>query len=78
MAETMMMGLRLNDGVDDDAFRARFEEGITQAFPHTLRPSASNLGLLEWDDGALRLTESGRLLGNEAFERFIAYVPEER
>ena len=77
MAETMMMGLRLNDGVDDDAFCARFGEGITQAFP-TPTAECLEFGLLEWDDGALRLTESGRLLGNEAFERFIAYVPEER
>ncbi|MDE2836154.1 MAG: radical SAM family heme chaperone HemW [Chloroflexota bacterium] len=71
MAETMMMGLRLNAGVSGDAFRERFGEGITKAFPG---PTAEcvDLGLLEWADGALRLTEGGRLLGNEAFSRFVA------
>ena len=71
MAETMMMGLRLNAGVSDETFRERFGEGIADAFPG---PTAEcvDLGLLEWDGGALRLTEDGRLLGNEAFSRFVA------
>ena len=71
MAETMMMGLRLNAGVADASFRERFGEGIADAFPG---PAAEciDLGLLEWADGALRLTEQGRLLGNEAFSRFVA------
>ena len=71
MAETMMMGLRLNDGVPDSVFRARFGEGVAEAFPV---PSAEcvDLGLLEWAEGSLRLTEGGRLVGNEAFARFVA------
>ena len=71
MAETMMMGLRLNAGVSDAMFRKRFGEGIADAFPG---PTAecTDLGLLEWAGGALRLTEGGRLLGNEAFSRFVA------
>ena len=70
MAETMMMGLRLNAGVADASFRERFGEGIAGAFPG---PTAEciELGLLEWAGGALRLTEGGRLLGNEAFSRFV-------
>ena len=71
MAETMMMGLRLNDGVPDSVFRARFGEDVAEAFPG---PSAEcvDLGLLEWAEGSLRLTERGRLVGNEAFARFVA------
>ena len=66
MAETMMMGLRLNAGVADASFRERFGEGVADAFPG---PAAEciELGLLEWAGGVLRLTERGRLLGNEAF-----------
>ncbi len=71
MAETMMMGLRLNSGVPDSAFRARFGESIEEAFPGPVAECA-DLGLLEWADGSLRLTEQGRLLGNEAFARFVA------
>ncbi len=71
MAETMMMGLRLNEGVADTAFCERFGEAIADAFPGpTLE--CIDFGLLEWADGALRLTEDGRLLGNEAFSRFVA------
>ncbi len=73
MAETMMMGLRLNAGVADDAFRERFGEGIAEAFP-AATADCIDLGLLEWAGGALRLTERGRLLGNEAFSRFVAAV----
>ena len=76
MAETMMMGLRLNAGVSDGAFRARFGEGIADAFPDAVRECV-NLGLLEWADGMLRLTESGRLLANEAFQRFVGSPSED-
>ncbi|MCY4448308.1 MAG: radical SAM family heme chaperone HemW [Chloroflexi bacterium] len=70
MAETMMMGLRLNDGVADAGFREGFGEGIADAFP-AATADCIDLGLLEWANGALRLTEDGRLLGNEAFSRFV-------
>ena len=70
MAEAMMMGLRLNAGVSAAAFRARFGESVGDAFPDPVAECA-DLGLTEWADGALRLTEHGRLLGNEAFARFV-------
>ena len=74
MAEAMMMGLRLNDGVPDAAFRQRFGMGIASAFPQAVA-ECLELGLLEWnEDESLRLTEYGRLLGNEAFQRFVAPV----
>ncbi len=71
MAETMMMGLRLNEGVDDAGFAARFGCPIADAFPGPLG-ECLEFGLLEWSHGRLRLTEHGRLLGNEAFQRFVA------
>lgn len=70
MVETMMMGLRLNDGVADADFRARFGVGIADAFPKAAAECVE-LGLLEWVDGALRLTDAGRPLANEAFVRFV-------
>ncbi|MDA1036304.1 MAG: radical SAM family heme chaperone HemW [Chloroflexi bacterium] len=69
--ETMMMGLRLNEGVEDAAFRARFGVGIKEAFPKAVSDCLED-GLLEWADGRLRLTDEGRPLGNEAFGRFVA------
>ncbi|MEK9659967.1 MAG: radical SAM family heme chaperone HemW [Chloroflexota bacterium] len=68
--EFMMMGLRLNEGVWGEAFAARFGMGIETRFPHATA-ECLELGLLEWADGRLRLTEDGRLLGNEAFSRFV-------
>ena len=73
MAETMMMGLRLNTGVSDAAFAQRFGGGIAERFPSVVA-DCIDLGLLEWSAGNLRLTEEGRLLGNEAFGRFVGAV----
>ena len=75
MGETMMMGLRLNEGVADAAFRERFGAGIAERFPGPVAECVE-LGLLEWAGDCLRLTEEGRLLGNEAFGRFVAAAAE--
>ncbi len=71
MADAMMMGLRLNSGVADADFRARFGVGVADAFPRA-EAECVELGLLEWADGALRLTDAGRPLANEAFVKFVA------
>lgn len=80
MQETMLTGLRLtHEGVSDAAFRERFGMGIAEAFPKEVK-ELLRLGLLEWtketsEAGAasevLRLTKHGRLLGNQAFMRFV-------
>lgn len=74
MGEVMMMGLRLTrEGVNDELFSAEFGMSLTTAF----RPQIErlvHLGLLEWGgekQNQLRLTESGRLLGNQVFVEFI-------
>lgn len=74
MAETMMMGLRLNLGVNDIEFENRFGISITNAFPNA-SSECLELGLLQWRNAYLQLTEYGRILGNEAFMRFIAETP---
>ena len=71
MQETMMLGLRLvQEGVSDEAFRARFGVGIAEAFPREVA-DLTRLGLLEWKNGALRLTPHARLIGNQVFLRFV-------
>ncbi len=74
IAETMMMGLRLTrEGVSDRAFTARFGESLRAVFaPQITR--LIGLGLLEWagpDNDVLRLTDRGRLLGNQVFVEFV-------
>jgi oxygen-independent coproporphyrinogen-3 oxidase len=67
--EAFFLGLRLNRGLDLEEVRARFgEDPATDEVVQAL----CREGLLERHDGAIRLTARGRLLSNEAFERFLA------
>ena len=70
MAETMMMGLRLDEGVELATFESRFGRSLDAAFGEQLA-ELTGIGLLERDDGVVRLTARGRLLGNEVFLRFF-------
>jgi len=70
MAETAILGLRLVEGLSLAAFRRRFGVSLLSAY----RPAVAELtalGLLERANGRLRLTPTARLLGNEAFVRFL-------
>ncbi len=70
MAETMMMGLRLDDGIGVADFTQRFGEAPAEAYADTIAELES-LGLLTADEDSLRLTHKGRMLGNEVFSRFF-------
>jgi oxygen-independent coproporphyrinogen-3 oxidase len=70
IGETMMMGLRLAEGVSDGRFHARFGQGLEEVFGEELA-RLQELGLLEWDGRAARLTPRGRLLGNQVFQHFL-------
>ncbi|MBI2166163.1 MAG: radical SAM family heme chaperone HemW [Chloroflexi bacterium] len=70
MAETMMLGLRLAEGISLHSFKERFGLDITQTY-RALIEELATVGLLELVAGYLRLTDRGRILGNEVFSRFI-------
>ena len=70
MAETVVLGLRLVEGLRLKEFRRRFGQELMSVYG-TQVGELEALGLLEQADGCLRLTASGRLLGNEAFQRFL-------
>ena len=70
MSETVILALRLREGLDLQAYRRRFEAGVPDAFPEALRETLE-LGLTEIVDGRLRLKEDAVLLGDEAFLRFL-------
>ena len=72
-AETAMLGLRLVEGIDLEAFERRYGTGFDAVFGARLAP-VDSYGLLEMREKRLRLTARGRLLGNEVFERLL---PEE-
>jgi oxygen-independent coproporphyrinogen-3 oxidase len=70
MADTAILALRLNAGLDlaafEQRFGRRFEDVYTEPLAETLE-----MGLLERDDGRLRLTGRGRYLANEVFVRLL-------
>jgi oxygen-independent coproporphyrinogen-3 oxidase len=70
MGETMMLGLRLAEGIRAGPFEVRFGEALEEVFGEELG-ALRELGLLEWDGSVARLTARGRLLGNRVFARFV-------
>lgn len=80
MSEYMMTGLRLTrEGVSLPAFRRRFGGELSEVYSGEIK-ELTRLGLLEWHketsevsdtSEVLRLTRRGRLLGNQAFAKFV-------
>ncbi len=71
IGETMMMGLRLTrEGVSDQDFTRRFGQSLSEVFGPQVN-KFTGLKLLEWEGDRLRLTQRGRLLGNQVFMEFI-------
>ncbi len=70
MAETVILGLRLCEGVAFERFSERFGEDVRDKYAAPLRQVAE-LGLVEMEDDRVRLTRRGRLLSNEVFWRFL-------
>jgi oxygen-independent coproporphyrinogen-3 oxidase len=84
MSEFMMTGLRLTqEGVSEDEFQARFGKTMRDAYGKEIQ-ELLKLGLLEehefpspigrggrGEGEVFRLTQRGRLLGNQAFLRFV-------
>ena len=70
MAETMMMGLRLDTGVGADQFTARFGGPPGESYGEIIEELEDD-GLLEAENDRIVLTPRGRLLGNEVFSRFF-------
>ena len=69
-ADTAILALRLNDGLDLAAFKQRFGRGFTElyAIPYEEMVAAS---MLERVNGTVRLTDKGRFLANEVFVRLL-------
>ena len=70
MADTAILGLRLNEGLDVGEFGQRFGRSLDEVYGPVLSETAS-FGLVERGNGCVRLTERGRLLANEVFVRLL-------
>jgi oxygen-independent coproporphyrinogen-3 oxidase len=75
MGETMLLGLRLDEGVEVAAFHKRFNRTPDDAYGRVLAELRDN-GLLAAEGDPIRLTQRGRLLGNEVFYRFLPPTPD--
>jgi len=70
MAETMILGLRLLEGLDLNAFAARFGRRAEEVFAGQIR-KLLDLGLVEFGEGVLRLTRKGLPVANQVFVEFV-------
>jgi oxygen-independent coproporphyrinogen-3 oxidase len=71
MGETMMLGLRLLDeGVSFERFRSRFDADVREVYAVPIE-RLSSIGLLDVTAERVRLSRSGRLVGNRVFGEFL-------
>ena len=70
MSETMMLGMRLSDGMAKSEFKRRFGISMSDVYGQEITKLVST-GLVEDDGDRIRLTRHGKLLGNNVFESFI-------
>jgi oxygen-independent coproporphyrinogen-3 oxidase len=70
MSDTMILGLRLLEGVSAAEFRRRFDVEMMEAYGEQLAQPIAD-GLVELAGDRLRLTERGLLLSNEVFVRLL-------
>ena len=66
----MFLGLRMNVGVDLEALRAEFGEGLVRGAMDAME-DAEDAGLAECEGSWLRLTARGRMASNEVFSRLL-------
>ncbi|MDR4925520.1 radical SAM family heme chaperone HemW [Peribacillus simplex] len=73
LEEEMFLGLRKTEGVSLEIFKNKFFVEMTEIFRKPLE-EGSVKGLLKVEDGFVRLTERGKLLGNEVFQSFLGVI----
>jgi oxygen-independent coproporphyrinogen-3 oxidase len=69
-AETLMLGLRLRDGISLASFLRRCGATPEALFPEGMRMGFEN-GWIHLEEGRIRLTDSGILFSDELFQHFF-------
>lgn len=75
MEDFMMVGLRMRDGVSDQAFQTQFGKSLEDIFAQPLHKML-HAGLLEQTGGTYRLSKQGILFGNDVFGEFVGSLTE--
>ncbi|GCD81784.1 coproporphyrinogen III oxidase [Parageobacillus thermoglucosidasius] len=73
MEEEMFLGLRKTEGVSKQRFFEKFGMSIPDVFGQAVAREKQK-GLLEETETHIRLTQRGKLLGNEVFQAFIGGI----
>ena len=68
--DSLILGLRLNEGMRFDAIQARHGVDMRDRYRDVLQELVE-IGLLEQNETLMRLTPRGRLLANEVFVRLL-------
>ena len=68
--ETVVMGLRLVEGISEERLKRRYGLGFTEVYGEIIDALAGE-GLVCFDKGRLRLTGRGRLLANTVMSEFV-------
>jgi len=71
--EAMFLGLRMNEGVDLEALRVEFGEGLMRDAVEAL-VDVEEAGLVAREGSRVRLTARGRMASNEVFSRLLVAV----
>lgn len=72
--EEMFLGLRTMQGVSEARFYDRYHMTVDAIYGETV-PELVSQGLVVRQDGYIRLTNKGKFLGNEVFQRFLIDEP---
>jgi len=70
MIETIILGLRTNDGISCKEFAKRFKVDIYNTFYKQIKKLV-NTGLLQKDDCKIKLTRRGIFLADTVFREFV-------
>ena len=70
LADTAILALRLNEGLDLAAFERRFGRSFEDVYSEPYS-EITGAGLIERGNGNIRLTDRGRFLANEVFVRLL-------
>ena len=70
MSDTIIMGLRLDSGIHLNEFENAFQTKIEKIFPDKISKLISE-NLITKENNQIKLTDKGKLLGNEVFINFL-------
>ncbi len=70
LEETIFLGLRLRKGLNWEQVRRNIDASRVETCEASFREMTA-IGLLEWEQPHVRLTQRGMLLSNEIFQKFV-------